>query len=53
MEKNREAERRHHWELKVQLGLTELSYEEWVKTCNLLWEDLQKENERKEKGKKG
>ena len=53
MEKTREAERRAHWELKFQLGLTELSYEEWVKTYNLLWEDCQKENERKKKGKKG
>ena len=52
-EKIREAQRRRHWELKVELDLRERSYEEWVKTCKLLWEDRQKENERKKKGKKG
>ena len=53
MEKTREAERRQQWEASTRSGLTELSYEEWVKTCNLVWEDFQKENERKKKGKKG
>jgi len=53
MEKTREAERRGMWVSQVRSGFTELSYEEWVKTCNLLWEDRQVENERKKKGKKG
>ena len=53
MEKTREAERRQQWEESTRLGYTELSYEEWVKTCNLVWEDFQKENERKKKAKKG
>ena len=53
MEKTREAQRRQQWVDQVRSGFTELSYEEWVKTYNLLWEDCQKENERKKKGKKG